>query len=176
MSAVSPATEAEPKQGSPAQRAKAAKKGSTDTDVAVSLEHARWRHFGWIAFGAIAGGVLIWKLGSVGKGVGIFLLVIAALNLRSFALTLLNQPGTIRIDGEEASLPRGLCRGAPHTIPVAAIKHAFFLRRAVPWTRSGPILIIETSDQVFTYPREWFASDSDQRRIAVAVNRRLGRL
>jgi hypothetical protein len=36
-------------------------------------------------------------------------------------------------------------------------------------------LVIETSDERFVYPRDWFASDSDQRRVAHALGRRLGR-
>lgn len=175
MSAASPATEAESKQKRVDKRAKAVKKGSADTDVEVSLEHARWRHVGWIAFGVVAGIALMWKLGSVSKAVGVFLLLIAAFNARSFAMTLMNLPGTIRIQGDTVVLPRGLCRGRPTELAFDAITHAFFLRRAVPWTRTGPILVIETADDVFTYPREWFASDSDQRRVATAINRRLGR-
>jgi hypothetical protein len=147
----------------------------SETSVEVKLEHARWRHAGWVGLGIVLGAVLVWKLGTVGKGVGVLLIGVGLYNVRAFVLTIIHSPGTIRIDGDQAELPRGLCRGVPVTVPISLIRHAFFLRRAVPWTRSGPLLVIETADRVFTYPREWFASDSDQRRVAVLLNRRLGR-
>ena len=56
------------------------------------------------------------------------------------------------------------------------VTHAFFLRRAVPWTQAGPILIVEVGEAIFSYPRDWFASESEQRRILEAINRRLGRM
>jgi hypothetical protein len=140
-------------------------KDAAERSIAISLEHGRWRHF-----------VLIWKIGTVGKGVGIVLLIIAAINLRSFVQTLLHAAGDIKVSESEVELPVGLCRGQPSKFTFADIKHAFFLRRAVPWTRAGPVLIVEAQDQIFTYPRDWFASDSDQQRVAMAINKRLGRV
>ena len=180
MSAVSPATGAERKAHSDAESVKSGKRAQAETTVEVALEHGRWRHAAWVAVGVAAGGLLLWKLGAVGKGLGVILIAMALYNLRSFAMTLINVPGTIKIDADNASLPRGLCRGTPVTVPLSLIKHTFFLRRAVPWTRSGPVLVIETEHQVFAYPRDWFApgqaGDSDQRRVAMMLNRRLGRL
>jgi hypothetical protein len=72
-------------------------------------------------------------------------------------------------------LPDGLCVKGARTVPWDGIRHVFFLRRSVPWARTGPILVIETEDRTFSYPRDWFASDSDQRRVAHAIFRRLGR-
>ena len=141
----------------------------------IQLEHARWRHFGWMMFGAIAGTLLIWKLGIVGKMLGVVLAIIAGLAAYNFVRTLLNAAGRILIDGDSISLPLGLCRGKHHSDELDNIKHAYFLRRAVPWTRAGPVLVIETGDRSFTYPRDWFASESDQRRIARRVNTHLGR-
>jgi len=185
VSTASSATSAERKQANETTSEGAGKSGSTkkrkrardaDRSIAISLEHGRWRHFGWMLFGVIGGGVLIWKVGAVGKGVGVLLLIIAAINLRSFIQTLLHAAGDIKVSETEVELPLGLCRGAPSKFRFADIKHAFFLRRAVPWTRAGPVLIIEAADEIFSYPRDWFASDSDQQRVAMAINRRLGRL
>ena len=140
----------------------------------MTLEHGRWRHFGWSAVGGALGVFLVWKLGTVGKGLGIILLVLGVVNLVRFARTLVRAAGSIAVSEEAVRLPEGLCRARAHTIEYAGVRHAFFLRRAVPWTRTGPILVIETDRGVFSYPRDWFTSDSDQRRIAHAIHRHLG--
>ena len=157
-----------------AARAAAARQDS-ESEFQISLEHGRWRHFGWLAVGGGLGVFLVWRLGTVGKGLGIILLVLGAVNLIRFARTLLRPAGSIAVSEEAVRLPEGLCGARSHTVEYRGIRHAFFLRRAVPWTRTGPILVIETDRRVFTYPRDWFASDSDQRRIAHAIHRRLGR-
>ncbi len=41
---------------------------------------------------------------------------------------------------------------------------------------TGPVLVLETKKGVFEYPRDWFAEGSDQRRVVLALNRRLGHL
>lgn len=157
-----------------AARAAAARQDS-EGEFQVTLEHGRWRHFGWLAVGGALGVFLVWRLGTVGKGLGIVLLVLGAVNLVRFARTLVRSAGSIAVTEDAVRLPEGLCRGRSHTIEYGGIHHAFFLRRAVPWTRTGPILVIETDRGVFSYPRDWFTSDSDQRRIAHAIHRRLGR-
>ncbi len=141
----------------------------------MSLMHARWRAFGWATGGIGVGLLLLIKLGVVGKAIGIILVLASLFAVRSFVLTLLNKPGTIAVDEDEITLPRGLCRSGAVTVPVKELRHAYFLRRAVPWTHTGPLLIVETAQGVFQYPRDWFATDSDQRRIAAALNHRLGR-
>jgi hypothetical protein len=146
------------------------------TTVDIELAHARWRHFMWMVVGAVAGSLLIWKLGTVARWVGGLLIFVGLLNLRGFAMTLLHGAGRIIVGEDEVVLPRGLCRGAPATFPIAAVRHAYFLRRAVPWTRTGPLLIIETDQRVFAYPRDWFATDADQQQVAAVLNHRLGRL
>jgi len=142
----------------------------------VSLDHGRWRHFSWIVIGALGGAFLIWKLGAVGKGMGFLLLAVSALHLYYFARTLLRHAGRIELRDDSIVLPDALCTKEAHTVPYKQVRHAFFLRRAVPWSRTGPVLVVETSERVFVYPRDWFMSDSDQRRVALALNRRLGRL
>lgn len=172
MSAPQPATGAVTERGGGRRGARA----SSDSDLRVTLEHGRWRHFGWVVVGLLGGAFLVWKLGAVGRWVGFAALAWAALNVFRFARTLLRDAGTIDVGDDGVTLPQALCHKDSHEVPYARLRHAFFLRRAVPWTRTGPILIIETDERVFTYPRDWFASDSDQRRVALAINRRLGRL
>lgn len=150
-----------------------ASRSEGDGEFQIVLEHGRWRHFGWLAIGGALGVFLIWKLGTVGKGLGVVLLLLGAFNLVRFARTLLRSAGAIAVGADGVKLPVGLCSGQTHTIGYGGIRHAFFLRRAVPWTKTGPILIIETERGTFTYPRDWFTSDSDQRRIASAIHRHL---
>jgi hypothetical protein len=157
-----------------AARAAAARQDS-EGEFQIPLEHGRWRHFGWLAVGGALGVFLVMKLGTVGKGLGVVLLLLGVVNLIRFARTLYRSAGAIAVSEESVRLPEGLCRARAHTVEYRGIRHAFFLRRAVPWTRTGPILVIETDRGVFTYPRDWFATDSDQRRIAHAIHRRLGR-
>lgn len=157
-----------------AARGAAAARQESDGEFQVELEHGRWRHFGWLAVGGALGVFLLLKLGTVGKGVGVVLIALAIVNLVRFARTLVRPAGAIAVGGESVVLPAGLCSRESHTIPYGGVRHAFFLRRAVPWTRTGPILIIETERGVFSYPRDWFTSDSDQRRIAHAIHRHIG--
>lgn len=184
MSAASQATGAETDldgAAEPKPKAKTRGKGkgkaksSPSERLEVQLEHSRWRHFGWMMFGTLSGALLIWKLGTVGKMLGFVLVVIAGFAAYNFFRTLLNAAGSIQITADNITLPLGLCRGKEHNDELDNVKHAYFLRRAVPWTRAGPVLVIETGERSFTYPRDWFASESDQRRIARRVNDHLGR-
>lgn len=156
--------------GKPGRRAEAA-----TGPVEVALEHARWRAAMWTGIGLGFGLLLLVKLGTVGQLVGVLSCAAALVPLRGFVMTLLHPPGTLRVAADEVTLPRGLCRPEPLTLPIGEIRHAYFLRRAVPWTRTGPVLVVETDHGTFQYPRDWFATDSDQRRVAAALNRRLER-
>jgi hypothetical protein len=111
----------------------------------------------------------------VGKAIGVVLSLASLLAVRAFALTLLHPPGRIRVGQSDVSLPRGVCRTRPLELPIDRVRYAYFLRRVVPWTRTGPLLIVETETTTLRYPRDWFASDSDQQRVAAALNHRLGR-
>jgi hypothetical protein len=143
--------------------------------VEVHLEHARWRHFGWGLFAIAAGGLLISIFGVVAKVLGALFLLLAAWSAYGFVRTLIYRPGRIVVDGGKVILPRTLCGGVEHSFDIAEVRHAFFLRRAVPWTKASPLLVVEVGDRAFTYARDWFASDADQRRVARALNGHLGR-
>lgn len=175
MSAPSPATGADAAAARKAERA-AARRSAGESTFHVSLEHGRARHLTWFVVCAAVGVLLLWKLGVVGKAIGMMMLALSALHVYRFARTLLHPAGRIEVGDDSVVLPAGLCRKGTTAVPYGDVRHAFFLRRAVPWSRTGPILVIETEDQVFTFPRDWFSSDSDQRRIALALNRRLGRI
>lgn len=167
----------DPAKGRSGARAKSAK---IPEPLQITLEHARWRHLIWAITSLAIGGALTLKLGAVGKMLGIIALVLAARSAFLFVRTLLKPAGTIRVDRNQVVLPDGLCRGSMHTFAIDAVRHAYFLRRAVPWTQTAPLLVIETRANddnaadpprdIFTYPRDWFESESDQRRIVQAIH------
>jgi hypothetical protein len=144
--------------------------------VEVTLETQMWRHAGWACALLIGGVLLVIYLGIVGKVIGVLLVASGLRRGWKFARCLLRGPGRFRV-GEDpvALLPRGLCVTAPDEVEVSAIKQVFFLRRALPWTHASPVLIVETTDRVYAYPRDWFSSDSEQRRVAKALTAQLGR-
>jgi hypothetical protein len=45
----------------------------------------------------------------------------------------------------------------------------YFLRRSVPWNRSAPVLVVELGKRAMAFPRDWFATEADQRRIVHAL-------
>ena len=137
----------------------------TSGGLKVGLEHMRYRHLAWMGFGVITGMLLIWKLGSVGQWLGFVLLAVGAFATYSFVRTLVYPAGTISVGDDGVELPRGLCRGAPTKFKLEEIQHAYLLRRAVPWTRAAPVLVIETDLRAYLYPRDWFVSEAEQRRV-----------
>ncbi len=141
--------------------------------IEIELEHGRGRHIGWIAFGAVLGTLFVLMLGSIGQYVGGLLLLIALLQAVSAARTFMHKPGTFHVTEDEISVPTGLCSGQQVSLTSSQLQHAFFLRRAVPWSKAGPILVVEAEGKAYSYPRDWFASDSDQRRVATALHHRL---
>lgn len=147
---------------------------SSKASPEITLEHRRNHHLGWAAFGVLAGGALLWKLGVIGQFLGGALLLLAIVNAMRAARTFLHSPGTFLLsDSSEMSIPESLCTGKDLKLGGDKLQHVFFLRRAVPWSKAGPILIVEADGRSFSYPRDWFSSDSDQRRVAAALQRSL---
>ena len=142
---------------------------SADLELEVGLEDARYRHLGWAVFGLALGGVMMWKLGTVAQWAGAVLAAFGAWATFSFVRTLIWAPGAIEIAQDTVVLPRGPSRGRPVTVKRGEIAHAYLLRRAVPWTRAAPVLVIETGERAFAFPRDWFASESEQRRVIQAL-------
>ncbi|ACY16290.1 hypothetical protein [Haliangium ochraceum] len=142
--------------------------------VEVPLVHGRLGHLGWSVFGLVLGVLLLVKLGTVGQVIGGLLLLLAAYQGYAFVRTVMHEPGTIAVHEERVVLPEGLCRGTAETVPMAEVAHVFFLRRAVPWTSTGPMLVVEAGGRAFTYPRAWFESESDQLRVLRTIRQHLG--
>jgi hypothetical protein len=148
------------------------RRGDKAATVAIHLEHGRGRHLAWLAIGLVGGFILLFTLGAVGKVIGLLLLLMAISSGISAARTLRHEPGTIRVAADHVELPEGLCRGRTDTIPLDEVRHVYTLRRSLPLGRTGPLLVVETDKGAYAYSRDWFASESDQRRVEMAISRR----
>jgi hypothetical protein len=137
--------------------------------VSVELAHTRGAHLRWTLIGGALGVACVLALGTLGKVVGLVLLLTAAWAGFKLFLTYRHPPGTIVIDGDDVALPRGLCQGEPSRHTRGEVTAAYFLRRSVPWTRAAPVLVVEAGGKAYAYPRDWFASESDQRRVLDAL-------
>jgi len=166
VSPSSPKTGDAPEADAPKRAARPA-----DDSVAIELEASRQRAIGWTAFGLIVGALLMWKLGTVGVWVGVVLIVIGVFRAWELVQSFVYPPGTITVTPTEVSLPRGL--SLPHPVRVAPsdITAVYFLRRSVPWNRSAPVLVVEIGRHAMAFPRDWFASEADQRHVVHALLR-----
>jgi hypothetical protein len=79
-------------------------------------------------------------------------------------LSLLHPPGTIALGERTVVLPVSLCAGKSVEVSFGELKHAYILRRALPWMTQGPVLVVETAQGTYEYPRDWFSGEADQRR------------
>lgn len=143
-------------------------------NVEVTLEVSRQRPITWTVFGLIVGALLVWKLGTVGKWVGVALMIVGAYRAWQLVQSYLHPPGTIKVTEAEVTLPRGLCLPRPLVVRPADVTAVYFLRRSVPWNRSAPVLVVELGAKALAYPRDWFASEADQRHIVHALLRGRG--
>lgn len=137
----------------------------------IELEMSRNRFIGWTVFGLVFGALLWWKLGTVGQWVGIVLMVLGVLRGWQLLQTFLYAPGTIVVTDDEVTLPRGLCLPRPVKVKPKDVTAVYFLRRSVPWNRSAPVLVVELGPKAMAFPRDWFASEADQRHIVHALMR-----
>ncbi len=100
---------------------------------------------------------------------GYVLIAIALFRAYQLVMSFLNPPGTIIVSNDKVVLPRGLHRGKPIEVTPSAVTAAYFLRRSVPWNRASPVLVIELGDKAMAFPRDWFATEADQRNIVSAL-------
>ena len=117
----------------------------------------------------ILGGLCVTQLGTLGQWVGFVLLALAAWAGFQVVQTLRHPPGTIIVNGDRVTLPRGLCRGQPLDLTRTAVSASYLLRKAVAWHQAAPVLVVEADGKVLAYPRDWFASEADQRRVLDAL-------
>jgi hypothetical protein len=140
----------------------------------IELEISRQRSIGWTIFGLILGALLIRGLGTVGVWAGVALVAMGAYHAWQLIQSVLHPPGTIVVSDREVVLPRGLCLPRPVVVAPGDITAIYFLRRSVPWNRAAPVLIVEFGARAMAFPRDWFASEADQRHVIHAVLRAKG--
>lgn len=139
--------------------------------VEIELEVSRGRWMSWTLGGGAIGGLLIWKLGTLGVWGGVVLVAIAAHHAWRLLQTFLYPPGTIVVSDHEISLPRGPYKPRPVMARRSDITAAYVLRKSVPWNRVPPVLIVELGATAMVFPRDWFTSEADQRRVIDALSR-----
>ncbi len=147
-----------------------------ETNLEIELASSRYRHLLWAVIGIGVGLVVAIHMGSIGWLIGGAVAVGGVNALWAFVKTLLHPPGVVVVRDDALVLPVGVSSGQSVEMPPADLRNAYVLRRALPMNQSGPVLVVETRRGVFEYPREWFEGEADQRRIAGALNRRLGRI
>ena len=160
---------AEPAGSDDAPKSPAKKKRDRAVDVEVLLEVSRQRYGGWAVFGMVVGALLVWKLGTVGVWAGYVLIGVGLFRAYQLVMTFVNPPGTIIVSDREVQLPRGLSAGKPIVTTPKAVTAVYFLRKSVPWNKTAPILVVEVGARALLYPRDWFASEADQRHVVHAL-------
>ena len=109
------------------------------------------------------------KLGTVGVWAGYILIALGVFRAYQLAMSFVHPAGKIVIGPKQVSLPRGVHRAKPLVVEASSVTAVYFLRRSVPWNRSAPVLLIELGEQALAYPRDWFASEADQRHVVHAI-------
>jgi hypothetical protein len=161
-SASSPETGDAPSESEP-------ERTSGKPELEIDLEVSRQRFAAWTVFGIVVGSLLVWKLGTVGVWAGFVLIAVGLYRGFQLAQTFMNPVGTIKVSPTQVTLPRGLCLGKPVVVTPDAVTAVYFLRRSVPWHRTAPVLIVELGQRAMVFPRDWFASEADQRHVVHAL-------
>jgi hypothetical protein len=149
-------------------RADDKERGPLET-VEIELEASRQRVISWTIFGILFGALLVWKLGTVGVWAGWVLIALGLFRGYQLAMTLIHPAGKIVVGEKQIVLPRGIHRPRPLEVQPSAITAVYFLRRSVPWNRAAPVLVVELGTKAMLFPRDWFASEADQRHVVHAL-------
>ncbi|MGE5180879.1 MAG: hypothetical protein ACM31C_02395 [Acidobacteriota bacterium] len=137
--------------------------------VEIELEASRQRQIGWAIGGTLIGVLLVLKLGTVGVWTGYLLIALGVYRAYQLVQSYRHPVGTIVVSPEQVKLPRGLHRGAPVEAAPSEVTAVYFLRRSVPWNRAAPVLVVELGERAMIFPRDWFASEADQRHVVHAL-------
>jgi hypothetical protein len=157
-----------PESGAATEREDTPRAADSDA-VEIELEVSRQRQIGWAVFGTIIGLLLVWKLGTVGVWAGYVLIALGLYRGFQLVQSYRHPPGTIVVSAKQVKLPRGLHRGSPLEVAPSDVTAVYFLRRSVPWNRAAPVLIVELGERALAFPRDWFASEAEQRRVVHAL-------
>jgi hypothetical protein len=84
-------------------------------------------------------------------------------------MSFLHPPGKIVVSSSRVSLPRGRHHPRPLEVAPSDVTAVYFLRRSVPWNRASPVLVVELGDKAMAFPRDWFATEADQRHVIHAL-------
>jgi hypothetical protein len=160
---------------SPATGAETDAPAARDT-TEIELEVSRQRVIAWAIGGTIGGVLMILKLGTVGVWAGYAVLAWGIVRAVQLALTIIYPPGTIKVTRSEVVLPRAPHRPNPIKVAPKDVTAVYFLRRSVPWNKSSPVLVVELGDKAMAYPRDWFASEADQRHVVHALLAQRGKV
>jgi len=137
--------------------------------VAVELEASRRRLVNRTILGIGFGALLVWKLGTVAVWTGWVLIALGVYRAYQLAMTFIYPAGTIEVSNDQIVLPRRIHRPHPLVVKSGTVTAVYFLRRSVPWNRAAPVLVVELDSRVILYPRDWFASEADQRQVIHAL-------
>ncbi len=85
------------------------------------------------------------------------------------ALTFMYPPGTIVVSEKRVVIPRRIHRPNPFEVAPSAVTAVYFLRRSVPLYHAAPVLVVELGERAILFPRDWFASEADQRHVVHAL-------
>lgn len=130
---------------------------------------SRQRAAGWAVFGIVVGLLMVVKLGTVAVWGGYVLIAIGLYRAFQLVQSYRHPPGTIAVSAKEVTLPRGIHMSQPLVVAPSAITAVYFLRRSVPWNRHAPVLVVELGERALAFPRDWFASEADQRHVVHAL-------
>jgi hypothetical protein len=130
---------------------------------------SRQRLISWTVGGILAGTLLVLKLGTVGVWGGYVLIALGLFRGYQLALSFMHPAGKIVVSPKEVILPRAIHRAHPLTVEPSAVTAVYFLRRSVPWNRAAPVLVVELGERAMLFPRDWFASEADQRHVVHAL-------
>ena len=130
---------------------------------------SRQRAAGWAVFGILVGVLMILKLGTVAVWGGYVLIAIGLYRAFQLVQSYRHPPGTIAVSAKQVTLPRGIHMSKPLVVAPSAVTAVYFLRRSVPWNRHAPVLVVELGERALAFPRDWFASEADQRHVVHAL-------
>lgn len=166
---MSPSTRSKPASASSPETGHASERGGRGEPVAIELEVSRQRWITWTIGGIVGGALLVAKLGTVGVWAGYVLIAVGLFRAFQLAMSFMHPAGKFEIARDKVRLPRGAYKGRPLEVEPSAITASYFLRRSVPWNKSSPVLVVELGDKAMAYPRDWFASEADQRHVIHAL-------
>jgi hypothetical protein len=167
-----PASESSPADGGesdPADRPREDVKDRAPETVEVELESSRQRLIGWTIFGVGFGAMLVWKLGTVGVWTGYVLIALGLFRGYQLVLSFVHPAGTIVVSAKHVVLPIRIHRPNPLDVAPSAVTAVYFLRRSVPLYHAAPVLVVELGARALLFPRDWFATEADQRHVVHAL-------